>query len=115
MIRTACHKLSLLNVTFLALAFVLAIATALPVNGATLVFGDHGHEVVAQDTHAHSAKTGYEMGCGDQASVHCGVKIAVAGWHLPTGFVAIAHSYAQSNMQMLLARSIAQEIPPPRL
>lgn len=113
--NTDRHKFNLVNMTFLALAFLLALASALPSNGSTLVYGDHGHEVVASDSHAHTAALGYKMGCDDQSSLHCGVKLTVGGIQLPLGFGPIGPSFASRNSLMLLARMIAQDTPPPRL
>ncbi len=109
-------KIGFVNGLFLALALMLALATALPSNGSMLVYGEHQHQMASPPaSHAHAAKTGYKIGCDDRSSLHCGAKIAIGDIGFPSFFVALGSTFIQQKLPVLMARDIAQEIPPPRL
>ncbi|MCF4098634.1 hypothetical protein [Maritalea mediterranea] len=104
------------NGLFLALAMLLTLATALPSNGEMLIYGEHEHQTTfTAEAHEHAPATGYEIGCDDRSSLHCGAKIAIGNMGFPSLIVPTGPTFIKQKSPILMARAIAQDTPPPRL
>lgn len=98
----------------LAISLMLVVLVSLPGNGSILVLEDHAHLEQVDGAHPHNMSVGYKTSCDERSNIHCGAKLAV-GTQVPDLLhPPIVHRFTHVSLFVLLARVIAQELPPPR-